>query len=211
MTMKPKTHDLKTWPEFFVDVDSGQKDFEVRVNDRGYAVGDTLNLREFDPALGKYTGRACRRWVRYVMPGGKFGLAADYCVMGLGYMTDHGAPNACSEPGCSEVDCQNLDRRGGWWCNVHSDGPLPPPVVNVVNVVTGHASSPFLREEYCGYPFRLPSEAPGWRVRPRLGLEALADPDDAHVEPHSPESSLASALRRDPNLGPDRWPFIPRR
>jgi len=57
-----KTHDLKCHPRFYAGVDDGSRPFECRRNDRGFAVGDTLRLREFDPEYG-YTGRECLREV----------------------------------------------------------------------------------------------------------------------------------------------------
>jgi len=38
-------HFLKTWAEYFEAVKSGNKTFEVRVNDRDFKVGDILVLR----------------------------------------------------------------------------------------------------------------------------------------------------------------------
>jgi len=54
-------HELKTWPEYFEEILTGKKTFEVRKNDRDYKVGDTLILKEFkligiDDKLN-YTGR----------------------------------------------------------------------------------------------------------------------------------------------------------
>jgi len=45
------THDLKCWPGPFAAVASGLKTFEIRKDDRPYAVGDTLILREWCPGL----------------------------------------------------------------------------------------------------------------------------------------------------------------
>lgn len=44
-----KTHDIKTHPQFFAEVLSGAKRFEIRLNDRDYQVGDILNLHEWQP------------------------------------------------------------------------------------------------------------------------------------------------------------------
>ncbi|MBE9910012.1 DUF3850 domain-containing protein [Enterococcus mundtii] len=41
-------HELKILPEYFEAVTSGRKQFEIRKNDRGYKVGDVLNLKEVD-------------------------------------------------------------------------------------------------------------------------------------------------------------------
>jgi len=79
-----REHDLKCWPEFFAGVEAGQNPFEVRRDDgRGFAVGDTLLLREWDPETGEYTGRACRRRITYVLRGPRWGIEAGYVVMGL--------------------------------------------------------------------------------------------------------------------------------
>lgn len=42
-------HELKVWPDFFDDLCSGKKSFELRKLDRPFAVGDTLCLREWSP------------------------------------------------------------------------------------------------------------------------------------------------------------------
>lgn len=61
------THDLKIWPGYFAAILDGSKTFEVRVDDRGYAVGDLLRLREWSPVAQEYTGREVTRRVTYVL------------------------------------------------------------------------------------------------------------------------------------------------
>lgn len=60
-------HDLKIWPEHFEAVVSGRKTFEVRADDREYAEGDTLLLREWNPDLQVHTGRTTERRVSHLL------------------------------------------------------------------------------------------------------------------------------------------------
>jgi hypothetical protein len=78
-----RTHTLKTWPEYFKAVASGAKSFEVRLHDRDFRVGDTLILQEYDPQVRAFTGQTHTATVTYLLPGGDFGVASNYCVMGL--------------------------------------------------------------------------------------------------------------------------------
>ena len=76
-------HALKTWPEYFEKVKSGEKNFELRKNDRHFQVGDTLILQEWDSISG-YSGRECDRVVSYVFNGGgTMGLQEGYVIMSL--------------------------------------------------------------------------------------------------------------------------------
>ena len=50
-------HRIKTHPAPFEMVISGEKPFEIRKDDRGYSVGDTLTLCEYDPNASLFTGR----------------------------------------------------------------------------------------------------------------------------------------------------------
>jgi hypothetical protein len=101
-----KTHELKSWPEFFADVATGKKNFELRRNDRDYRPGDELVLREWEPgdhpdrATARYTGREHRVIVTYVLTGAGVGciaplkgLALGYCILGLENI-DQEAPHA---------------------------------------------------------------------------------------------------------------------
>jgi hypothetical protein len=60
-------HDLKTWPEMFAAVASGEKTAEIRRNDRNFAVGDWLDLGEFDPETRVYTGRSLLVEVTHIL------------------------------------------------------------------------------------------------------------------------------------------------
>jgi hypothetical protein len=80
-------HKLKTWPEPFQAVVDGIKTYEIRHDDRAYAVGDTLELQEWNPCLGGahlggYTGRKIVVHVVH-MTHSRFGLPSDLCVMGI--------------------------------------------------------------------------------------------------------------------------------
>lgn len=55
--MNPVTHVVKSWETFFRDIITGERTSDIRLNDRRYAVGDFLLLREFDPIAQSYTGR----------------------------------------------------------------------------------------------------------------------------------------------------------
>lgn len=73
-------HELKCWPLYFEALQDGRKTFEIRPNDRNYAVGDVLRLREWIPSRAEYTGRECCRRVVYITD---FGQQSGYVVMGL--------------------------------------------------------------------------------------------------------------------------------
>lgn len=69
-------HKLKTWPDFFQAIVDGRKNFEVRLDDRGFQAGDTVRLREWDPAIrpsglslvdSNYTGREVTAEIGYVL------------------------------------------------------------------------------------------------------------------------------------------------
>lgn len=90
-------HDLKCWREFFDAIERGDKTFEIRKDDRGFAVGDTLRLWRWCPHNATYVtrsdmtisaGAANERprvsvRVTYKLPGGRFGLDPQWCVLGF--------------------------------------------------------------------------------------------------------------------------------
>lgn len=65
--MSETRHDLKIWPKHFEAVVSGRKTFEVRADDREYAEGDTLLLREWNPDTKAFTGRSTERRVSHLL------------------------------------------------------------------------------------------------------------------------------------------------
>ncbi len=75
-------HDLKVWHEYFDALKDGSKTFEVRKNDRDFKVGDTLNLREWDPVSETYSGSSCTRTVVYVLAR-DHRLAPGFVILGL--------------------------------------------------------------------------------------------------------------------------------
>jgi hypothetical protein len=79
-------HRLKTWPGYFQAIVAEVKTFELRQDDRPYAVGDRLILQEYDPEVRGYTGASAGRTVTYVLRGPEaeqFGLSPGYCILGL--------------------------------------------------------------------------------------------------------------------------------
>lgn len=74
---------LKTLPEYFRAILSGEKNFEIRKNDRNFQVGDVLVLLEYDISKKEYTDRIISKKITYILPGGQFGVEEDYCIMGL--------------------------------------------------------------------------------------------------------------------------------
>jgi len=61
----------KIWPEFFELIESGKKQFELRVADFDIKEGDTFVLEEWNPATKEYTGRKITKQAKYIL---KFNL-----------------------------------------------------------------------------------------------------------------------------------------
>ncbi len=82
-------HELKTDSEVFHATDRGDKPYEVRYDDRGYAVGDILMLKETvhtgeEMANGaplKYTGRMLVHSVTYILRGPIYGLKEGWVIL----------------------------------------------------------------------------------------------------------------------------------
>ena len=59
----------KTWPEYFEQILSGKKKYDMRLNDFDINEGDILVFEEWDPKTKRYTDRKIEKKVTYV---GKF-------------------------------------------------------------------------------------------------------------------------------------------
>lgn len=82
-------HELKTDPDVFDAVWDRRKQFEIRYDDRGFDVGDTLVLRETtetgaamaEGAPLEYTGRVAFRDVAYILRGPIYGLHDGWVIL----------------------------------------------------------------------------------------------------------------------------------
>lgn len=112
------THELKTWTSVFPAVVSRAKTLDLRFDDRGFRVGDTLALNEYDPTEQRYTGRRCTRQVTHVLRGGQFGLEPGYVALSLADSDGEREP-ATPVPSATEV------ARAAWrgfWPGTEPDG-----------------------------------------------------------------------------------------
>ncbi len=82
-------HSLKLITDFFDDVLSGRKSFEIRQNDRNFKVGDYLALNEIilteqenTPPQCSYTGRSCMVYVDYILQDERY-LPQGYVAMSI--------------------------------------------------------------------------------------------------------------------------------
>ena len=91
-----KTHELKTDPDVYDLTVRGQKPYEIRFNDRDFAVGDRLLLKETEHSGEemaadphgtvyplKYTGRRMYKSVVSILRGPIYGLAEGWVIMAL--------------------------------------------------------------------------------------------------------------------------------
>jgi hypothetical protein len=79
-------HELKVLPAYYVGIRDGSKPFELRIDDRPYAVNDLLILREWDATLAQYTGFVTVAVVTYVLRATEH-LAPGYVALGIRRLT----------------------------------------------------------------------------------------------------------------------------
>ena len=75
-------HHLRTWPRYFQAILDGRKNFEIRVNDRGFAEGDSLCLEEWSPETQRYSGRIAEFTIGFVVES-EWGLEQGICAFAL--------------------------------------------------------------------------------------------------------------------------------
>lgn len=75
-------HELKILPEYYEEVKAGNKNFELRKNDRDYMVHDTIRLRAWD---GRYLDKApLDRTIKYMLTNcPEYGLMDGYVILGF--------------------------------------------------------------------------------------------------------------------------------
>lgn len=78
-------HKLKCVQPYFNDIVNGKKKFEVRKDDRGYKVGDRLDLfvGSHEIVENEFGRLHVHVWVTYLMYGGNFGVQSGYVVLGI--------------------------------------------------------------------------------------------------------------------------------
>ena len=74
-----ETHYLKLVQPLYSDVLSGDKNFELRRNDRDYQVGDLVILQEYDMKKHFFSGREIRVKITYILEN-RAGLDNDFCI-----------------------------------------------------------------------------------------------------------------------------------
>ncbi len=93
-----KLHTLKIDPEWFQLAHDGIKNYEIRRNDRGYQVGDLLELKETKHSAEEmgagapleYTGRILERKITHILPG----LPGDMAILSVEPTLIASAPGA---------------------------------------------------------------------------------------------------------------------
>lgn len=85
------THHLKAWRETFEPILSGERIFDLRLDDRAFKVGHRIEFQEWDPSMKQYTGRKITKIISYVLYGlseiiardPRWGLKQHYVILSL--------------------------------------------------------------------------------------------------------------------------------
>jgi hypothetical protein len=142
------THELKIEKQWADAKLSGEKPFEVRINDRGFQKGDTVHYRVVDPKTHEaveHNLSSCDFLITYVKEGAEHGLQPGYCVFAdqpvprkseperLPRTLGGGSSRALTpeEPEAADWTCPNChgDIAWAWDCILHPDKPMDRLVV----------------------------------------------------------------------------------
>ena len=75
------THELKIYKKYLDAILNGEKMFEIRKDDRGFRVGDTLLLKEWDNI--KYSGRELKVVITYILYDNFIGISPGCVALGI--------------------------------------------------------------------------------------------------------------------------------
>lgn len=88
-------HQLKCWPDEYQAIIEGRKTFEFRRNDRGFEVGDIIQLDEWKPETenaffvsGSFTLRSVRASITYILNSGEWSVPDGYCILSIKLIPD---------------------------------------------------------------------------------------------------------------------------
>lgn len=79
-------HRVKSWPDYFEPIFSGNRTFDLRVNDRRYHVGDVLHLMEYDDRKAVFTGREIKKTITDLIEGIGTGCITPMKGLSRGYV-----------------------------------------------------------------------------------------------------------------------------
>lgn len=72
-------HVIKSWPAPFTAAWYGEKNHEIRFNDRNFLPDQVVRMEEYNPEKKSFTGRKLDVLITYFREGG-IGLHAGFCV-----------------------------------------------------------------------------------------------------------------------------------
>lgn len=75
-------HALKIEPNYYEDIKSGNKNFEIRKNDRDFRTGDYIALNELSDTRDEYTGRSILLKITSIVNDERF-CKKGYVIMGF--------------------------------------------------------------------------------------------------------------------------------
>lgn len=78
-----KSHNVKCIQPFFGLIETGQKNYECRIDDRNYQEGDLIVLQEYDSEKKTYSGKVMFFTVGYILRGPIYGVKDGWVIFSL--------------------------------------------------------------------------------------------------------------------------------